>query len=348
MPGQQDLWPWLQSIMQNQGAGQPMNPNAIPAAAPQAMPGSGVNGMPAMTQGGPSMGFPAMGQPGAQPQPSAPQPPAPGQNPPLFQFGGFHPGNIVSPDFWHDLAVTKSKLGGLFGSGQSAAAAPSPLGSSVTAGDPSDIINGPGGISSFPSRPNSPYGTGVYPASAGQPPFESGFPGTGAPAGSPSATPRPVGSGPKGPLASPTNTATPMKRTAGAANLGYYQPSNRFIGIDQPNASAQNSMRAGPQATALNLGGLFGGRGQQPAANPANVPAANAQPVSAVANGPTPYGPDIPRLNPSGNLALTGGNSPGPNQFSSVPVPLPPAMPGGIRNQRVANAVRNPNWWQNL
>ena len=138
-----------------------------------------------------------------------------------------------------------------------------------------------------------------------------------------------------------------MKRTPGAPNLGYYQGNNnRFIGIAQPNASPQNSMRAGPQATALNLAGLFGGRGQPaaaPAVNP-NVPAANAQPVSMV-NGPTPVGQG---LNPSGNLALAGGNSPGPNQFSSVPVPYPPSMPGDIRNQRVANAVRNPNWWQNL
>ena len=77
MAGQQDLWPWLQSIMQNQGAGQPMNPNAIPGAAPQAMPGSGVNGMPAMTQGGPSMGFPAMGQPGPSPQAPFPAGPSP-------------------------------------------------------------------------------------------------------------------------------------------------------------------------------------------------------------------------------------------------------------------------------
>jgi hypothetical protein len=35
-----------------------------------------------------------------------------------------------------------------------------------------------------------------------------------------------------------------------------------------------------PQMSALNLAGLFGGGGQAPA-NPANVPAPNAQPVSA-------------------------------------------------------------------
>ena len=312
MPGQQDLWPWLQSIMQNQGAGQPMNPNAIPAAAPQAMPGSGVNGMPAMTQGGPSMGFPAMGQP-----------PMPAPQGALAQQGDANPHGDGPPDVMSPAAM--------------AAAQPQP--------QPQPVQGGQGGIGAYPDSTNYPHS--MTPPTFNYPPSSTptGMP---TPPGSPSATPRPVGSGAKGPLASPTNTATPMKRTAGAPNLGYYQPSNRFIGIAQPNASAQNSMRAGPQATALNLGGLFGGRGQQPAANPANVPAANAQPVSAVANGPTPYGPDIPRLNPSGNLALTGGNSPGPNQFSSVPVPLPPAMPGGIRNQRVANAVRNPNWWQNL
>jgi hypothetical protein len=34
---------------------------------------------------------------------------------------------------------------------------------------------------------------------------------------------------------------------------------NRFIGIDAPNANPQSSMRSGPQGTALNLAGLFGG-----------------------------------------------------------------------------------------
>ena len=69
MPGQNDIWPWLQSILQNQGAAQPSNPAAYPAAAPQAMPGSGVTGMPAVTPGAPSMGYPALGALGAQSQP---------------------------------------------------------------------------------------------------------------------------------------------------------------------------------------------------------------------------------------------------------------------------------------
>ena len=36
LPGQNDLWPWLQSaIAENQGAAQPSNPAAYPAAAPR-------------------------------------------------------------------------------------------------------------------------------------------------------------------------------------------------------------------------------------------------------------------------------------------------------------------------
>ena len=283
MAGQQDLWPWLQSIMQNQGAGQPMNPNAIPGAAPQAMPGSGVNGMPAMTQGGPSMGYPAMGQPGPSPQAPFPAGPSP--------MSATTPASPMMPPSW---PMPDNAPNNLYQTASHATA------SAVdSSGDDQPVS---------PRWENMPYPGQIDPRGYFAPKTAQGaagssgaspqtyphmpWPDTGAPAGSPSATPRPVDSGAKGPLASPTNTATPMKRTAGAPNLGYYQPSNRFIGIDQPNASPQNSMRAGPQATALNLGGLFGGRGQQPAANPANVPAANAQPVSSLNNpGIRPAGP---------------------------------------------------------
>jgi hypothetical protein len=64
--------------------------------------------------------------------------------------------------------------------------------------------------------------------------------------------------------------------TGGATGVG--ATSNpRFVGISAPNMSPQNSMRGGPQGTALNLAGLFGGGGVNP-----NVPAANAQPVASV------------------------------------------------------------------
>ena len=129
------------------------------------------------------------------------------------------------------------------------------------------------------------------------------------PPGSPSATPKPTG-----PLATPGGGGATMKRTPGAPNLGYYQGNNnRFIGIAQPNASPQNSMRAGPQATALNLAGMFGGRGQPaPAPVNPNVPAANAQPVSSA--------------------------SPPPAAQSNAP--MPPIMPG--RHSQPARGQRRP------
>ena len=79
---------WLQSLLASYGAGQPYGPGGPPAGGvgPRGayVPGGGVTGYQAATPGAPSMGYPAMGQA---------QPAAPGQ--PFFQFGGFHPGNIL-------------------------------------------------------------------------------------------------------------------------------------------------------------------------------------------------------------------------------------------------------------
>jgi hypothetical protein len=115
-----------------------------------------------------------------------------------------------------------------------------------------------------------------------------------APAGSASAPPKPADSGAKGPLASPSNTATPMKRRAGAPNLGYYQGNPRFgtFQYQTPNSTASRA----PIYTSLNL---FGGGGQQPAANP-DAPAADAQPVSASA--PNRYPGDDWGVDEQGNV----------------------------------------------
>jgi hypothetical protein len=224
-----------------------------------------------------------------------------------------------------------------------------PTGGSPTGGAPFQL---PGATPSSPAgtilsrdRYGNPIGIGAYPDStnyARTPPAfnwpDSSTPtGMPTPPGSPSATPRPADAAPAGPLASLGATAAPpMKRRAGAANLGYYQPNDRFVPIDRPNAPAEGGGQARggpPKMSALNLAGLFN-RGQQPGVNP-NAPAANAQPVSAAtpggqiaSAGPTPYGPDTPRLNPSGLLALLGGNQP-PNGYGSVPVPYPPQRPLG-------------------
>jgi hypothetical protein len=98
------------------------------------------------------------------------------------------------------------------------------------------------------------------------------------------------GTAPTAPVAAPAPVPGPL---AGGGAAGTGATSNpRFIGIDAPNFSPQNSMRAGPQGTALNLAGLFGGGGQNP-----NIPASNAQPVSGVlapggmSNAPWSMGP---------------------------------------------------------
>ena len=260
MPGQNDLWPWLQSIMQNQGAARPSNPAAYPAAAPQAMPGSGVTGMPAVTPGAPSMGYPALGALGAQPQPPPQaQPPSQLQDSLTVNPHGDGPPDVMSP-----AAMAAAQ----------AAAQPQPQPAPAYQG------GGIGGDWRFP--------TAVAPGQGGIG-SDARFP-LASPPGSPSATPKPAGATPTGPLASPGVTATPpMKRTPGAPNLGYYQGNPRFgtVQYQTPNSSASRA----PIYTTLNLGG-----GQQPAANPANVPAANAQPVSSMNN---------PRIRPAGPLPAT-------------------------------------------
>ena len=123
---------------------------------------------------------------------------------------------------------------------------------------------------------------------------------------------------PPGPMAA-GSTTMPAGAAPGAANplavagpggaTGAGATSNpRFIGIAAPNMSPQNSMRGGPQGTALNLAGLFGGGGAPGAprgVNPANLPAPAAQTVS-------------------GPLAQGG----------IANAPLPPTMPDDLRRQR--------------
>ena len=281
MAGQQDLWAWLQSLQQNQGAAQPYGAGAAPSYGTLpggTMPGGQVMGRTATTPGQPSMGYPAMGPAGAQPAANA-------------QGRGFNPLDLLFPP-----------------ANAAEAPAPSQSGDSVTVnshGDgPPDVTSPEAIYNRLPNPPPTPQPgpTPVAAAPASYPHMPwPGSPPPPAPQTYPH-MPWPDTGAAKGPLASPDAPAvSPMKRRAGAPNLGYYQPSDRFIGIDAPNASAQNSMRAGPQGTALNLAGLFGGRGQ-PAVNP-NAPSANAQPVSALA----------------GPLASA---------------PLPPTMPDDIRRQR--------------
>ena len=126
----------------------------------------------------------------------------------------------------------------------------------------------------------------------------------------------PGAASPASAAAAPAAPPVPGPLASGGASAVGATSNPRFVSIDRPNADP-TARRGSPQMTALNLAGLFG-RGQ-PAVNP-NAPAANAQPVSA--------------------------QRPVPGPLANAP--MPPVMPGDIRNQRVKNAIANPNWWQNL
>ena len=116
--------------------------------------------------------------------------------------------------------------------------------------------------------------------------------------------------------AQPSRLTRPRRgrRKAGAPNLGYYRPSNRFVGIAQPNASHQNACACGAgrrRCGLISLGylGAVASLKPRPAVNP-NAPAPNAQPgriglrrLTLQGNAPWNIGPlqRGRRWNPNGN-----------------------------------------------
>jgi hypothetical protein len=174
---------------------------------------------------------------------------------------------------------------------------PRPAGPPVGAGmlDQSGVQRGPMGVLRTQPGASAPVGAGL--------PDQSGVARNAAGVVTPGAP------GPASPV------AAPAARVPGPMAGGGATSNPRFIGLDyRPNASPQNSMRAGPQATALNLAGLFGGQGG--AVNP-NVPAANAQPVSAV-RGPMAQGRGmVPSTYPGDNWDIDAQGNVVPNYGSS-------------------------------
>jgi hypothetical protein len=170
-------------------------------------------------------------------------------------------------------------------------------------------------------RPGPPAG----PAAPLRPPNTMGLqPGALSPSNLASLYSMPTPSGGGGmPVGAPgtMSSATPPVNPAatGGATAQGATANPRFIGLDwRPNAPAEGGGmqgRGGPQATALNLGGLFN-RGQ-PAAS-ADVPAPNAQPVAAV-RGPLAR-PDLAQRVPLANA------------------PTPPVMPPDVAAARAAAA----------
>lgn len=202
---------------------------------------------------------------GAQPPSGAPTPP------------GARPTGMTS---WYDY------LASMFNPiGSAQAAEPSvndilnkggtpPVNNSLT--DPSVVVQPPG-PSSGPqpglSAPN--YTSPMLAAGAG--------PGAGLNAGTPlpaAAAPSPANPTAGTGVSTVTAPKGPLAGSSGGAGAVGSTSNPRFVPIDRPNMPAGGSgmARGGPpQMTALNLAGLFGG-GR--AANPADLPTPNAQPVS--------------------------------------------------------------------
>jgi hypothetical protein len=176
----------------------------------------------------------------------------------------------------------------------------------------------PGPMATMPARPAgvSPTGLPLAPGS------ES--PASLAQFGPSASAPWPSGGGsvnPNAPAAAAAAAAAPRPNPAATGGApGALSSSNPRFSMLNYDVSGGGKT---PYISALNLGGLFGGG--QPAANPANVPALNAQPVSAqgplakrrgTLNLPTSY--NIPgsgyRITPQGDVVGTlwgrpaGGN----------------------------------------
>jgi len=140
-------------------------------------------------------------------------------------------------------------------------------------------------------------------------------------------TTMPAGAAPS--AANPLAVAGPA--SSGGATAAGASANPRFIGLDyRPNASPQNSMRGGPQATALNLAGLFGGGGAPGAprgVNPANLPAPAAQTVSGpLAQGGAPSG-DNWDIDANGNVVPNYGDL---STTSNAPWKYGPLQKGNI------------------
>ena len=204
--------------------------------------------------------------------------------PPWFQFGGFHPENILQghagaslgrfdPNFPVNSAQLGGDTGGLPIGDTAAPAAPAPI-------DPYGLTRANAPIDPFTLRGGP------------QPPAAT------APAVAKRAAPVPI----------------PGSPAARGPNLGYYRPMSG-------NARQAQAMTY----TDPNDPRIFRGPLATPPATQTIPPTATA----SVPPGPTPYGPNSARLNPSGNLALTGGNQPAGNGWASAPVPMPPPRPTG-------------------
>jgi hypothetical protein len=231
-------------------------------------------------------------------------------------------------------------LGQMFGASPAAAAEMNPLDALRAGGSPvapelqgggppvPPSVNAPPPAPTMPARPAGVSASGL-PLAPG-----SLSPATLAQFGPNPYMPTPLGGGSYPNPNAPSPAAQPVSAVkgplaAGGATGASSTSNPRFVQFDRPNMDAAGGARRGggpAQMTMLNLAGLFGG-GQQ-AVNP-NVPAANAQPVSATTPGPLakrrgtlnlPTSYNIPgsgyRITPQGDVVGTlWGRSAGGNPY---------------------------------
>jgi hypothetical protein len=258
-----------------------------------------------------SAGFPPQAQPMAGPNPLYPPstsyPQSQGGIPPRPALGG-GPGNTLEAPT--GTPTPPIALGGGRGNEletpTGTPAAPIALG-----GGPGNALEAPTGVTRAPPAPIDPYEAtrNIIPAR----------PYTPTPTGGAAEVTRPVEGGderlqPAGANA-PAANAQPVSAVTPQSNQQAIPANPRFVQIDQPNIARMGNARGGRE-----------GEGNAPQMGVPNLSWGPNPPLDqrqAQSDGPTPYGPNIPRLNPSGNLVL---NQPGQPE-RSVPVPMPPPRP---------------------
>jgi hypothetical protein len=178
----------------------------------------------------------------------------------------------------------------------------------------------PGPLATMPARPAGVSPTGLPLSPGSESPASLAFAGPNASAPWPSGGGSMPDPNAPSPAAQPVSAVRPNPAATGGAPGALASSNPRFTMLSHDVSGGGRT----PYISALNLGGLFGG-GQPAAANPANVPAPNAQPVSAqgplakrkgTLNLPTSY--NIPgsgyRITPQGDVVGTlwgrpaGGN----------------------------------------